>query len=60
MAYGLFENSKEFLDIAVFRSTDLDEIQKWAAADPLVKAGWIRPEILTWMVAGGVMPEPSQ
>ncbi len=56
-AGGPFAGSSEFLGVAIFRSTDLEEAGRLAAADPFVKAGWARPELLTLMVAEGVMPE---
>lgn len=55
-ASGPFPGSREFLGVAIFRSTNPEEIRKLVAEDPLVKAGWVRPEILTWMVAEGVIP----
>jgi uncharacterized protein YciI len=56
-ASGPFADSREFASVAVFRSTDLEEIRKLAAEEPFVKAGWARPEVLIWLVAEGVMPE---
>ena len=59
-AAGPFAASREFLGVAIFHSTDLDELGKLAAGEPFTKAGWARPEALTLLIAEGVLPEPAK
>ncbi|HYZ84575.1 MAG TPA: YciI family protein [Bryobacteraceae bacterium] len=54
-AFGPFKDSKELLGVIVLRSTDLDAASALMKEEPFVRAGWVRPQLLTWMVAEGVM-----
>lgn len=59
-AVGPFADSREFLGVAIFHSAGLDELRKLVAGEPFIKAGWARPELLTLMMAEGVLPEPAR
>jgi uncharacterized protein YciI len=57
LAAGPFdEDHPEFHGVRIYKSTDVAELRKWVAADPMVQGGYAEPLVLVWMVADGVMP----
>ena len=44
--------------ICLYRVGSLDEARKLASDDPMVKAGRLRPEVMTWMTEKGALAFP--
>jgi len=57
LAAGPFDDEHpEFHGVRIYKSSDVAELRKFAAEDPMVQAGYAEPLVLVWMVAEGVMP----
>lgn len=56
--YGPISNHDELHGIIVFNTTDKEEIHKWMADDPYIKAGHLKYELFDWFtIPGQTIPE---
>jgi len=57
-SFGPFLNGKGKMGIIVYGAMKLEEAKKLAEEDPMVKAGWAKPEVYMWYVADESVPKP--
>lgn len=55
-AFGPFEGAKDKLGVFVYAALAVEEAQKLAEEDPLVKGGWGKPVMHIWFVADEAVP----
>jgi len=53
---GPFENAGEYAGVFIFKVATLDEARALAESDPAVKAGRLKADVHTWLVAQGSLP----
>lgn len=49
-------DSRDFIGVAAFRSSDTAAALRALANDPFVKNGWVKPQALVWFVADELFP----
>jgi uncharacterized protein len=61
VAAGPFDDQQDetFRGLCLYRVGSVDEARKLAEADPMVKAGRLRVEAMTWMTAKGYVEFPK-
>jgi uncharacterized protein YciI len=55
-AAGMFEGDSDLAGMVIFRRIPMEEARSLVAADPAVKAGFLRPELHVWWSAEHVLP----
>jgi uncharacterized protein len=51
--YGPISNHEELHGIIIFNTTNKEDIQKWMADDPYIKAGHLKYELYDWFTIPG-------
>jgi len=51
--YGPISNHEELHGIIIFNTIDKEEIHKWMAEDPYIKAGHLKYELYDWFTIPG-------
>jgi uncharacterized protein YciI len=55
-AAGAIEGESDLAGLVIFQRIPMEEAQTLVAADPAVKAGFLRPEFHVWWSAEHVLP----
>lgn len=57
-SFGPFLNGKGKMGVLIYGAMKLEEAKQLAESDPMVKAGWAKPEVYMWHVADESVPKP--